>query len=260
MTPLPFHWHPLFPLRPPCSEGVVHLSLEQKLQWMFWCEKVLRGGLKSHLPPYPGSPEGDGWRVLFLGLWRAQCTEGHPTSPLVLVHGPQMGGNTPTYHSNTWNLWCSLLISGTSKLLGSAVPCKAGQTAGIGERLAFHQGCRNSSALLWKLIQWTHCASTALANITKPDGNDRSEGAMVRRNYVFVLVSMLNLIFHAPKWTRSCFETFVAHSWRELSSALRFLFSKKTILFWTSSYTQEKTSWVFLDSPTLSRNSDRLWV
>lgn len=147
-----------------------------------------------------------------------------------------------------------------AKLLGSAVPCKAGQTAGIGERLAFHQGCRNSAALLWKLIQWTHCASTALANITKPDGNDHSEGAMVRRNYVFVLVSMLNLIFHAPKWTRSYFETFVAQSWRELSSALRFLFSKKTILFWTSSYTQEKTSWVFLDSPTLSRNSDRLWV
>lgn len=118
VTPLPFHWHPLFRLRPPCSEGVVHLSLEQKLQWMFWCEKVLRGGLKSHLPPYPGSPEGDGWRVLFLGLWWAQCTEGHPTNPLVLVHGPQMGGNTPTYHSNTWNLWCSLLISETSKTLG----------------------------------------------------------------------------------------------------------------------------------------------
>lgn len=101
-------------LWPHCLEGVAHLSLEQKLQWKFWCEEVLRRGLSSDLPPCPGSPEKDGQGMPLLGLWWARCTEGHhhPTKHLILVHGPQ---HAALPSSNTWNVWCSLLTSDTSK-------------------------------------------------------------------------------------------------------------------------------------------------
>lgn len=148
-------------LWPPCLEAVAHLSLEQKLQWKFWCKEVLRRGLNSHPPPHPGSPEGDGRGVPLLGLWRAQCTEGRPTNPLILVHGPQTGGSVLTYALTTPETSGVHRSHRTlAKLLGSVVPCKAGQTAGVGERLAFHWDGRNSAALLWKLVQWRYCASS----------------------------------------------------------------------------------------------------
>lgn len=120
-----------------------------------------------------------------------------------------------------------------TKLLVKAAPGEAGQTDSSGET-GISPGLWSSTALLQKLTQWRHCVPTALASITKPGGNDRSEGATVRRNYVFALLSRLNLIFHAPKGTSSCSETFVAQSRRKLSSAIRFVFSKNAIFFRTS--------------------------
>lgn len=102
-----FLWGP--GLWPPCLEGVVHLSLEQKLPWKFWREEVLRAGLSSHPPPCLGRRG-----VLLWGLWRAQCAEGRPTNPLI----PGCADLPP---SNTWSRWCSPLTSDTSKTLW--VPC-----------------------------------------------------------------------------------------------------------------------------------------
>lgn len=117
------------------------------------------------------------------------------------------------------------------KLLVDAAPGEAGQTDSFGET-GISLGLWSSTALLQEFTQWRYCAAAALASITNPGGNDPSEE--VRRNDVFALLSRLNLIFHAPKGTSSCSETFVAQSWRKLSSAIRLVFSKNTIFFRTS--------------------------
>ena len=100
-------------LWPPCLEGVVHLSLERKLQWMFWCEEGWRRGLSSHPSPCPAAPrerdkvgcsrgfsELSALKVAQLTFWS-----------LCVVH--RAAG--VCWPSNTWNLWCSLLTSDTSK-------------------------------------------------------------------------------------------------------------------------------------------------
>lgn len=72
-----------------------------------------------------------------------------------------------------------------------------------------------------------------------------------------LLVTGLNLIFHALKCSSSCLERFGAQTWRQLCSAVRFIISKNTVLFQTVLYKQGGTSWVSLLSPTPSRSSEQ---
>lgn len=169
--------------------------------------------------PVPGQSRGT-QSVPFLWPWQAQPTGGCPITlqSLWVVH--RQVGTPATPETLVFAAHIRL-----TKLIVNAAPGETGQTDSFGE---------TGTALLQEFTQWRHCAATALASVTKPGGNDHSEGATVRRNYVFALLSRLNLIFHAPKGTSSCSETFVAHSRGKLSSAIGFVFSKNTIFFRTS--------------------------
>lgn len=196
-------------LWPPCLEGVVHL-------WCFWCEEALRRETSSS---------------------RGYSHPPHVTQLSDAAHGP-LASSVPCRLPNQRFGPCAWPSGHRShqalaKLLGSTVSYKTRQTAGGRESLAFHWGFRNSAALLWKPVQWRHCASTALTNITKPGRNDHAKVPW-REEIKCLLMTRLNLIYHAPKWSSSCSESFGAQSWRKLSSAIRFMVSKNTILFQTS--------------------------
>lgn len=228
---LPFLWHPQPGLWPPRLEGGCTPEPCAKLQWWFWCQGVWRRGLSSHLPLFLGSPEEGGQGVPPLDPWQAQPAEGCPTTlrTLFVVHR-QVGAVLPS--SNTWNSGvhcphqtnktpgeCSSWWSRTNRQLwgdwhlpGAVELYSSPPKAHTMETLCSYCACQHHKAR-WKWPQWR---------------------CQVRRNYVFALLSRLNLIFHAPKGTSSCSETFVAQSRRKLSSAIRFVFSKNAIFFRTS--------------------------
>lgn len=144
VTPLPFHWQPLFPLRAWAVTSLLRRGCAPepwaKAKLKFWREEVLRRGVSSHPPPCPGSPDGDGQGEPLLRLRRARRTQGHPTNPLTLVLkdpcGPQMGGSVWIHHPatpETSGVHCSRRT--LAEVLRSAVPCQAGQTAGVPRRL-----------------------------------------------------------------------------------------------------------------------------
>lgn len=227
VTHLPFLWHPL-----PLRAWAVISSIGRgwtpkpcaKLQWWFWCQ--CWGEHWALTCPCAG-----GWTRCATAVALASPVYWKlPNNPSNLVHGAQAGGSCATATPESLVFTAHIRLT---KLPVNAAPGEAGQTDSSGET-GISLGLWSSTALLQELTQWRHCAATALASITKPGGNDRSEGATVRRNYVFALLSRLNLIFHAPKGTSRCSETFVAQSWRKLSSATRFVFSKNTIFFRTS--------------------------
>lgn len=169
VTPLPFHWQPLFPLRAWAVTSLLRRGCAPepwaKAKLKFWREEVLRRGVSSHPPPCPGSPDGDGQGEPLLRLQRARRTQGRPTNPLILVLkdpcAPQTGGSVRIHHPatpETSGVHCSRRT--LAKVLRSAVPCKAGQTAGVSPRLQELRSSPESSynedvvpVLHWPILQ-----------------------------------------------------------------------------------------------------------
>ena len=120
VTPLPFHWQPLFPLRAWAVTSLLGRGCAPE-PWAKASVKVLMWGsveerVELSLASMPGQPRGGRTRGAAPGAlassvhWRSP---NQPADPCAWFTDGWERADLPS--SNTWNLWCSLLTSDTNK-------------------------------------------------------------------------------------------------------------------------------------------------